>query len=329
MYGNESSSILDEQAISQVSSQLATLGFKETQVKKAALFLSQPTPLLAKFLESSSLLEAATEYLLLYTPECDLPPRFLPSANSSNSFVSSVHSGTSDVKKRWVEDKAVKEAGWPIHVVQEYTTDPAILGDWTLLVVKLGKRLLGMRDGDDELELPPFSFDEDELQSLGAELRDTGHYALPSFTAPVTLHIFFDASRQYPRPYYAPMFITSKEVPPYMRLHILSRILSTLYRLSDPEESEETFGMTLMRVIDEEWARIEDEGPPNVADVMAHMLPERKTKVEASIPATPKIVKNQTQPENRTLHTPRTLPKKEAKVSHPRNVGIDILILLF
>ncbi|KAF9454218.1 P-loop containing nucleoside triphosphate hydrolase protein [Macrolepiota fuliginosa MF-IS2] len=301
LYGSENTLSLDEQVVSQVTSQLITLGFKDPQVKKAASFLSQASPLLGQFLGSSSPLEAATEYLLLHTPECDLPSRFLPNTNSSNSFISSVHSGTSDMKKRWIEDKATKEAGWPTYIIQEYTTDPTIFGDWPLLLVKLGKRLLGIQaDGDGPPDLPPFHLNEDELQSLGAELLEDGHYALPSFTAPMTLHVFFNASHKYPRPYYAPMFITSNQLPPYIRLHVLSCILSMLYCASGTEAAEESFGISLMRIMDEEWARVEDEGPPDVSTVMAHMLPVRKTT--ATILTPPKVIEKKVQTANQTSH---------------------------
>jgi hypothetical protein len=270
---------LEEETVEQVSSQLAKLGFKENQTKKAGSFLSQPSLLLGKLLESASPLEAATEYLILAIPECDLPTRFLPSANSSNPFISSVHPGTSDVKKRWIEDKAVKEAGFPIHVIQDFTADPSIVNDWPLLLAKLGRRLIGILDSAAEADIHPFVIDEDELQSLGGERHGEGHYALPSFTGPITLHILFDAAKQYPRPYHCPMFITSDKVPPYVRLHILSRILSALDRSSNSEELEHGFGMTLMRLLDEEWALLEDEGPPEIYNVMVHMMPKRKKDV--------------------------------------------------
>jgi hypothetical protein len=177
-----------------------------------------------------------------------------------------------------VEDKAVKVAGWPIHVVQEFTNDGDILNDWPLLLVKLGNRLLGISDKESQDQpLQSFAFDEDEILSLGAARIDDGHYALPALVAPLTLHFFTDTPKQYPRPFYSPMFITSTQVPPYIRLHILSRILSVVNRISLSEEPEGSFALTLISVMDEEWARLEDDGPPDLSAVMANMLPERKT----------------------------------------------------
>jgi ATP-dependent RNA helicase DHX57 len=278
LYGGDPCSIVNEEVISQVSTQLETLGFQEPQIKKARLFLSQRSSLLGRLLQTLQPFEAATEYLLLHIPECDMPSRFLPVNNSSNSFISTAYSGNSDVKKRWLEDRAAKEAGWPIHVVQEITSDSDILPDWPLLLVRLGNRLLGLRDKESQDQpLQPFTFDEDEILALGATRIDDGHYALPALVAPLTLHLFTDTSRQYPRPFYSPMFITSTQVPPYIRLHILSCILSVVNRIPLSEELEGSFALTLITVMDEEWARLEDDGPPDISIVMANMLPERKT----------------------------------------------------
>lgn len=314
LYSGDATLIPDEQTILQVSTQLANFGFQESQIKKAVSFISQPSPLLGKFLETLPALEAAAEYLLLHVPECDLPSRFLPDVNSSNPFISSAHSGTSDVQKRWIEDKAVKEAGWPVHIVQEFTRDITVLSDWPLLMVKLGRRLTGTEDKVPDQELQPFALDEDELRSLGAELRGAGHYALPSLMAPLTLHIFFNASERYPRPYYAPMLITSNSVPPYVRLHILSCVLSALDCIPDSKEPEETFGLTLTRIMDEEWARLEDEGPPDISAVMARMLPERK---KVDVPARVQPKKAEKEPRSVVRSSPNSLtsvPKQEAKV---------------
>ncbi|KAJ3569724.1 hypothetical protein NP233_g4864 [Leucocoprinus birnbaumii] len=278
LYGNDSTQALEEETISQVSSQLKSLGFKDSQTKKASSFLSEPSPLLAQFLHSSSPLEAATEYLILSVPECDLPPKFLPSVNSSNPFVSSVYSGSSDIKKRWMEEKAVKEAGFPIHTVQALSANLKANEGWPALLVALGKRLLDVRNVDQSPSgMDPFILDEQELISLGGERHGDGHYTLPSFTGPITLHILYDAQENaYPRPGFCPMYITSDTVPAYVRLHMLSRILSVLGQPAD-EVVDSTFGTTLMRLLDEEWAQFEDHGPPDVHDVLGHLMPSKQT----------------------------------------------------
>lgn len=63
--------------------------------------------------------EAALEYLMLYTPEEDLPARFKPST-SSESFVtaSKVGAGGDALAVGWAVDKLSKQAGFPRKVVQ-------------------------------------------------------------------------------------------------------------------------------------------------------------------------------------------------------------------
>ncbi|KAF5352726.1 hypothetical protein D9756_005876 [Leucocoprinus leucothites] len=285
LYDSEATSALDWETIMQVSDQLRSLGFKEAQVKTVSSFLSEPSPLLGQFLQKSSFLETATEYLLLSVPECDLPPRFLPSVNSSNPFVSSVHSGTSDIKKRWMEEKAVKEAGFPVHIVQELTSGPNAVNDWPTLLAELGNILIGIYNAESQPDMTPFILDGHEFESLGGERRGDDHYTLPSFAGPITLHVLFDAANAYPRADYCPMYITSDTIPAYMRLHVLSRVLLAL-RSPSEEEAENSLAMTLMRLLDEEWARLEDTGPPDLKAVLGHMLPNRK-KPAHQPPSTP------------------------------------------
>ena len=115
-----SSSFSDEERL-KVTQQLGHLGFSNAQARDAISFLTQSSALASNLLGSLPSLEAAIEYLVLNVPECDLPQRFLPSTNSSNPFITSAHSGSDDLKRRWIEDRAVKEAGWPAHVVKDST----------------------------------------------------------------------------------------------------------------------------------------------------------------------------------------------------------------
>src|ERR1700761_643898 len=112
--------------------QLEGLGFKKTQARDAVTFLSKPSLLASNLLLAASPLEACIEYLVLHIPEVDLPKRFLPENNSSNPFVTSMHEGQEDIKKRWIEERAIKQAGWPAHVVRECTKDPRLLEEWAL-----------------------------------------------------------------------------------------------------------------------------------------------------------------------------------------------------
>ncbi|SNX86353.1 probable Putative DEAH-box ATP-dependent helicase UM11114 [Melanopsichium pennsylvanicum] len=63
--------------------------------------------------------EAALEYLMLYTPEEDLPTKFKPST-SSESFVTASKAGAGGdaLAIGWAVDKLSKQAGFPRHAVQ-------------------------------------------------------------------------------------------------------------------------------------------------------------------------------------------------------------------
>jgi hypothetical protein len=224
-------------------------------------------------MNSLSPLEAAIEYLILHVPECDLPQRFMPTANSSNSFVVSTHSGADDLKKRWIEDKAAKEAGWPIHVVKAcIDADTSLVENWDLLLVTLGRKIIGIEDSTAPTGAEPYEIDPDEIDAMGASLVNSTQLVMPLFTAPVKLHILVSAEKRYPRPGYTPMFLTSTAVPAYVRLHLISQLLLEM----EGEEfiqPGEGICMAAMRVLEAVWAVIEDEGPPDMSVVLRHIVP--------------------------------------------------------
>lgn len=275
---DSSASVLSEIAIPQISKQVGLLGFKASQIRSAMDFLSQPSMLASHLLGSLSPVEASIEYLILHVPECDLPPRFLPSQNSSNPFITSAHSGAGDLRKRWMEDKAVKEAGWPRHIVKEYLADLENVNNWDRLVVTLGQRLIGENIDSSLLATPvgPFEISADEYEALGANLDESNHIIMPMYSTPVQLHILLSPDGQYPRPDYVPLYITSAVVPAYVRLHLLSRLLKAIASGSFIE-SGEGFCMAAMRLLEDEWAKIEDSSPPDMATVTQHLLPRPDT----------------------------------------------------
>ncbi|KAF8078990.1 P-loop containing nucleoside triphosphate hydrolase protein [Lyophyllum atratum] len=254
------SSVLDDTEAVKVTQQLGHLGFTAAQIRNALTFLTEPSRLASSLLETSSPLEACIEYLVLHVPECDLPQRFLPTINSSNPFISSAHSGAHDLKRRWVEDKAVKEAGWPAHAVKECTAIPSLLQSWDLLLVALGKWLIGevwFEGSTPEVKgATPFHIDTDEVEALGA-----------------SIHILVSPEKAYPRRGFSPMYVTSGSVPAYVRLHLLSCLLLAM-KSEDFLEAGEGFCMAVMRVLEGEWAKIEDNGPPNMSTVLAHFIPK-------------------------------------------------------
>ncbi|KAF9015717.1 P-loop containing nucleoside triphosphate hydrolase protein [Cyathus striatus] len=263
---------LSEEDSLALSRQLNDLGFSPAQIRNATEFLSSSSSLASILLRTLSRLEAAIEFLILNVPECDLPRRFLPANNSSNPFVTGAYSGSDNLKRRWIEDKAVKVAGWPIHLVKECIDISQDIPIWEKLLVTLGRRLIG-EDLEDETPTSTthFPVDTDEFAALGAELLEPGHFAMPLFTAPVTLHILFPSNHSID-PSFTPVYITSASVPPYIRLHLLSKLFRAL-RSGNFLEPGEGFCMAAMRILEGEWAVIEEVGPPQISAVLQHILP--------------------------------------------------------
>ncbi|KAG6849981.1 hypothetical protein H0H93_002983 [Arthromyces matolae] len=281
-----SPSVLDDAEANKVSEQLAHLGFKPVQTRKALRFFTQPSQFASVLLNAASPLEACIEYLVLSLPECDLPQRFLPSINSSAAFITSAHSGADDLKKRWVEDKAIKEAGWPAHAVKAYTNAMQPPLSWDVMLVALGKKLIG----DDwlqtlEHDMVPFDIDSDEVEALGASTSQEGEIVMPLFSAPIQVHILMSSEKSYPRPNFSPIYITSNSAPAYIRLHLLSCLLMALQSQTFLEPGE-GFCMAIMRILEAEWANIEDHGPPEMSSVFAKLLPPAQPDDDYGLKAT-------------------------------------------
>ena len=257
----------------------------KAQARDAVAFLSKPSPLASNFLSAASPLEACIEYLVLHVPEVDLPPRFLPENNSSNPLVTGIHGGQEDIKKRWVKERAIKQAGWPAHVVHECSTKSHLLEEWALLVTALNRRLVGeswedvtmQPDGDDMEE----RITEDEIESMGASYADDYTFTLvmPLFLAPIQLNFVIPPGYAYNRSSRPPpMYITSSSVPAYVRLHLLERLLDA-FKKGTMSDSTEGICVVAMQVLEEHWALLEDRGPPNMHDVLRHLAPHQEARV--------------------------------------------------
>ncbi|KAF9245882.1 P-loop containing nucleoside triphosphate hydrolase protein [Melanogaster broomeanus] len=273
-------SVLAEGDIPAVTQQLRQLGFQANQIQNAVTYLSSPTPLGFNLLSSLSPLEACIEYLVLHVPESALPQRFLPSNNSSNPFVVSGHSGADDLKKRWVEDLAVKEAGFPAQVVREYTADPNVVNNLDLLVSALCRRLVaddseGQLKPNADLEASVLNLRDntDEVEALGAHFVDPCHISMPLFSAPIHLHVILPpptcADRTIPA-----VYISSHSVAAYVRLHLLAELFQAMQQ-GDFIEPGEGFLMAAMRVLEDHWAHIETNGPPDMSTVVGHLVAPR------------------------------------------------------
>jgi ATP-dependent RNA helicase DHX57 len=270
--------------------QLEDLGFKKSQARDAITFLSKPSLLASNLLRAASPLEACIEYLVLHIPEVDLPQRFLPENNSSNPFVTSIHEGQEDIKKRWTEERAIKLAGWPAHIVHECTAESRLLEEWTLLVAALNRRLVGKPwtdvvmqpdDGDTEERMT-----EDEIESMGASYTDdhTSTLVMPLFIAPLQLHFVIPPGYSYNRSSRPPpMYITSSSVSAYVRLHLLAKLLEA-FEQGTINESAEGICVSAMQILEEHWALIEDQGPPNMDEVLKHLVPPQEARDIKVIP---------------------------------------------
>ena len=258
--------------------QLATLGFKTTQARNAITTLSQPSPIASVLLRSNPPLQACIEYLILQVPECDLPQRFLPTLNSSSSFITSAHAGSDDLKRRWAEEKAIKECGWPAHVVKECMAEERLSNDWELLVSALNLRLLG----DDWRELveeePPTEkvkdLGEDEAEAFGAYRNENNELVIPMPVAPLRLVIIPLSGGDFRGHGHPPaLYIVSSSVPAYIRLYLSSKLLEELKSGSLPEQGE-SLVMGAVRLLEEEWVSIEDTGPPEMDAILQNLAQE-------------------------------------------------------
>ncbi|EGO02407.1 hypothetical protein SERLA73DRAFT_120997 [Serpula lacrymans var. lacrymans S7.3] len=273
--GDETLPILADDEVSQISKQLTTLGFKPAQIKNAVNYLCRPSSLGANLLSNLTHLEACIEYLVLHVPECDLPERFLPSNNSSNPFVTSLHSSGDDLKRRWMENQVIKEAGWPSHAVRECTQHNPLVQNVELLVTMLDRKLIGDRatytipqiDVLDKLRENP-----EELEALGAHYLDSSHIVMPLFSAPIQLHILLPQDPSHSLNGYPPVYMTSTSVSPYVRLHLLAELLGAMNEEPFLEPGE-GFLMAAMRVLEETWANVETNGPPEMSEVLKHLVP--------------------------------------------------------
>ncbi|KAJ4485738.1 P-loop containing nucleoside triphosphate hydrolase protein [Lentinula aciculospora] len=259
--------------VENVIQQLTRLGFKSVQARNAVEVLSQNSPMTERLLGTLSPLDASIEYLVLHLPEDALPEHFLPSINSSNPFITGVHSGNENLKARWAAEKVIKEAGWPVHVVKELTGDQRYIDEWDRLIAVLGKKLIGddtfinKAGQDDEC----FPIDTLEAEAFGGHFEAPDHFVMPMFNAPATLHVLV-SSGSYPRRTYSPMYITGPSIPAYVRLHLLSRLLLTI-GAPNFREDEEGFCSAAMRCLENVWAEVEDQGPPDMLEIYKHVIP--------------------------------------------------------
>ncbi|KAG8880465.1 hypothetical protein FRB97_000766 [Tulasnella sp. 331] len=288
-------------------SQLVVLGFANHRITKTITFLATPSTsaYMASLLQMPTPLDAALSHILLTTHESELPKQFL---SGGDRFVSSAYSGSGesdDLPRRWMQERAAKEAGWPPKAVRTCMTD--VKGaDWAGLMEALGRKLVGMELSPTSVDTPPGSINMTARDTSRAEEREAVLAVYPGSTydatmdmvsipigdpsAGIMLHFLYPPGHPYPSPLCRrppPMYITSSTVPPYVRLYFLSRVLSELHGLSFDSDSVNSLhsvlqaggqvGFACIEVIEMLWQDmlddIDGEHHPDVADVMNHLLP--------------------------------------------------------
>lgn len=152
-----------------------------------------------------------------------------------------------------MEDKAVKEAGFPALLVKECTDDPSLVENWEALIIVLGRKLIGIDSPSPDDNWTSFVIDEDEVEAMGAEYVDHSQIIMTLFSAPVKLHILVPTSSNVSTP---GMYITSAECPAYIRLHLLATLLTAI-RNNTFKEQGEGFLVAAMRLLEGSWADIE------------------------------------------------------------------------
>lgn len=98
----------------------------------------------------------------------------------------------------------------------------------------------------------------------------------------VVLHVVLSPAHPYPSPASRapPMHITCPTQPPYVRLYLLSSILQDLQPNSEGDlrsllDGGEGIIFSALPLLEAAWAQIVETGPPEVSDVMAHLLPRQ------------------------------------------------------
>ncbi|EIN13864.1 P-loop containing nucleoside triphosphate hydrolase protein [Punctularia strigosozonata HHB-11173 SS5] len=306
--------VISEQGKADVLKQLQTLGFTAPQARKATQALSQPSSLTSTLLSSWPPLQACIEYIILHVPECDLPERFLPSRNSSDPFVSSTHGATDNLKTRWMQEKAVKIAGFPVQAVEKVIEDGSSSFTWSTLLQTLNARLVGEdvavqvddAEGDEDAIV-----DEISMEGTGAFFSD-GELVVPLYSTPGgQLHLLVESHS--PALYCSnppPMYIASPSVPAYLRLHLLARLIHAC-RTGEVAENGVGFLITSIGFLDQEWTILEDKGPPEITTVLKHLLPQLEKSAEGELASRQDVARNKSRKQRRT---PTRDPRTDAEI---------------
>ena len=129
----------------------------------------------------------------------------------------------------------------------------------------------------DDSEREEEAIDADELSAFEAEFVDEGHLRLPLPIAPFEVHLLLPTTHSIPtKGEPPPMYVTSTQAAAYVRLHMLAVVLDA-YRDGALADSGQSVVMAIVTILEEAWASIQDNGPPDISYVLRHMLPTRGT----------------------------------------------------
>ncbi|KZT42681.1 P-loop containing nucleoside triphosphate hydrolase protein [Sistotremastrum suecicum HHB10207 ss-3] len=276
----------------EICKQLELMGFSDRHVASVVPLLQRPS-----FLAGLNPLEASIEYLLLKIPECDLPSRFLGSEKSSEPIIMSTHSGNDALRSRWIH-KVAMEAGWPEHVVKACSEGLNEL-DLSSLILALDHLSIGQPENH---SIPTASLEETELEIRDAARTDelsavqsvySSAYitkgttyrtiCVPIEEVGLTLHIVLAQNHPYPlTESVVPMYLSSKTIPAYLRIHLLTQ---TLFKYHDLHQPGVGVMFSAIDYIIQEWQDAKSS-PPDLHEIMARFTtkPRPSATPQVSVP---------------------------------------------
>lgn len=271
---DEHATLLEDE---QLRNALSTYGFKDTSIRSALEALSSNSSFSASLLSTLSPVEAALEYLLLYTPEHELPKAFSQTI-SSTPFVSAIHSGRQSIQQRWIEERAVRQAGYPRHAVKEALevagNSPETIFDHllnrlvgsTISMPRSAQYDRGIRDAAREAEA-------EAVQAVYPEAifdAKTSTLSVPLPAMPAILNMIYLENHPYPEgTQLPPLYISSETLPAYLRLYLTSSIAKTIERYDG-----EGCCFSAIEAASDAWKRLDESGYPDPQDVIHNMLPK-------------------------------------------------------
>ena len=324
---------------------------RSTYASSAAMQqLQQAHPLLASILALPDK-EAAVEYLVLYTPEQDLPPKLRPTA-ASESFVTSAASGggSESLVDRWTVDKFTRCAGFPRENVERAIRDVRAAGLHASQTEKEGAvldLLLHALMGEPVPVHAPPAYDEavaqkrsDERMMLAACLGDEALRPVPERDAidksdfdvdlgtyggdQVYLRVSMHPASSYlvQGTAWPSVYVTSPSLPTFLRLALTRHALRCLR--GDREDMREALDMCEGGVLFLLCEELKDRLPTYV-----HDPPPLDEVMESLVLQAPRTVARVTRPTpssapRRALPSGSAAPRKARKLARDERLDASL-----